>query len=528
MLIASTLCANAILVGSNVGIGSGGQSTPKLKGLAKIELDSLRVFERGEVPTISFTVSPTVEQQDSLVTVALTIKCLTDGGLLVISYQSNVTLGAPDWQTRQTVPLPAITDPGIYEVRIIDGSSRLRAFSIAYAPLDINVGPDAQPDFADYWDAALSELAGVDPRFEMTLLPGCSNKQRNVYEISMRSTPDFPGGEPVIIRGYYAEPVRDGVYPTQISFAGTDNGNGTVSPIKASDRPGWCQLAIYTRGQGLNRVKDPESWERYGGDFYSYGLMDSHAHYYRGAYLDCVRAIDFLASRPKVNKFSIFAAGVSQGASFCFAAAALSRRLAGIATAVPGHSDFPSSLQIVSWPANKFKTYLTAHPEVSEDELMTFLSYYDIKNFAPMIECPVLTAIGMQDHTDAPRGGLTAWLLTSTPAEHRTILIDPMLGHAAPDDFRERNLQFFERYIQVCDKPAMPAVETPEFQWRITPGSFSIIGANGLSLSVYATDGTVIHHIEDYTGQSLTVPGPGLYIVRLGTPVPLTVKLPLI
>ncbi|MFT8029385.1 hypothetical protein ACMYLY_23950, partial [Salmonella enterica subsp. enterica serovar Enteritidis] len=80
----------------------------------------------------------------------------------------------------------------------------------------------------------------------------------------------------VTIKGYYAEPTAEGVYPTLIQYQGTDNGTGSVgTPMGGDDREGWCEFILSTRGQKLCRD------DKYGYDFYSYGWGDMREHYYR-------------------------------------------------------------------------------------------------------------------------------------------------------------------------------------------------------------------------------------------------------
>jgi cephalosporin-C deacetylase-like acetyl esterase len=54
---------------------------------------------------------------------------------------------------------------------------------------------------------------------------------------------------------------------------------------------------------------------------------------------------------------------------------------------------------------------------ISRDELMTMLSYFDIKNFADRIECPMLMAFGLQDGTCPPHTNFAAYNLVPAPKE---------------------------------------------------------------------------------------------------------------
>lgn len=58
------------------------------------------------------------------------------------------------------------------------------------------------------------------------------------------------------------------------------------------DYPGWCILVIPPRGQGLNKP-----YNRFG-EWIAFGLDSPKHYYYRGAFADTVRSIDFIFAQP--------------------------------------------------------------------------------------------------------------------------------------------------------------------------------------------------------------------------------------
>ena len=79
--------------------------------------------------------------------------------------------------------------------------------------------------------------------------------------------------------------------------------------------PDYAEIIVSTRGQQINNR--PPYANPYG-DYFISGFDSEYNYYYRGAYMDCVRAIDFLCSRPKIQQLNIFAEGGSQGAFVAF------------------------------------------------------------------------------------------------------------------------------------------------------------------------------------------------------------------
>lgn len=124
---------------------------------------------------------------------------------------------------------------------------------------------------------------------------------------------DDGDGTPVTIRGYYAEPVAEGTYPVIITQNGYDS-DATIPALNfcpnGDSNPGWIELNVSVRGQVINN-REPNT-NKYG-DWFAYNFGNRDAYYYRGAYMDVIRSIDFITSREKAQQDNIFMMGGSQG-----------------------------------------------------------------------------------------------------------------------------------------------------------------------------------------------------------------------
>lgn len=494
------------------------EDTKAPRFLSEIDRSCVKAYLPGEEISYGFTLRGL--HVSDIENLPVSISVSTDQGEKVMDFNDTVTLKARAENTDYIVTIPESSlSPGFYKVSATAGKVAIGSFTIGYDPENIDNPVDCNDDFNDYWTEALGELAAVDPCFTMEEIAAGGSAARKIYKVSMYTTPDEEGGEPELIRGYYAEPVAAGVYPVLIQFQGTDGGTGDVKPMDADSNPGWCEFILSTRGQKLNRVEDPASWEKYGGDFYSFGLMDFHSHYYRGAYLDCVRAVDFIYSCCKADKRNIFATGMSQGGSFCYAAAALDNRITGIAPAITGHSDFRANVNIVSWPGNKFDAYLKANPQISREELFDFLSYFDVKNFAPMIKCPVITAFSLQDTTDPPRGNIAPFNLVSTPLADKEYIVNPFLGHSTHASWADDYMRFFKSHINSATG-AIPVTDGSEdVDISISDGSININGAENKEVSLYNISGNMIFNSRNFNGNAIAVVCSGIYLVKIGSEV---------
>lgn len=413
--------------------------------ISQIDDNDIKAWEKNETPNLTMTMT-NVEAED--VTVPYTITIYRDmvdeetGTHSVYrTYTTDVTLPAGG-TTTETIDMTDLDEPGFYQlIASVDGND-VCSYNIGYDPTGIVSPDDSQPDFWKYWDEAKAELATVDMDITMTEQPEYSTEARKVYLVEMKSVADEAGGEPVTIKGYYAEPTAEGIYPTLIQYQGTDNGTGSVgTPMNGDDRKDWCEFILSTRGQKLCRD------DKYGYDFYSYGWGDMREHYYRNAYLDCVRAVDFIKSCEKADKDAIFAAGGSQGGCFTYVAAGLTQAFRAIAPSITGHADFTDGMRIVNWPRQKF---LDAQAALgyTDEERDVFNSYYDTMNFASRVNCPVITCFSLQDTTDPAHTNIAPYnLLVNVDEEDKEYIINPFLGHSTPADWTQTYMDFFEKYI---------------------------------------------------------------------------------
>lgn len=322
--------------------------------------------------------------------------------------------------------VPQLPEAGFYRCRVeCDGS--FKVFNIALDPLKVISKSDAQPDFDAFWERALAELKSVEPDYQLTKMPE-SNSKKDFYLVKMKSL----GG--VEISGYYAVPVKKGKYPVLISYMGY----GSKPWMPSVDGiEGVAEFVLSVRGQALN-----EPINTYG-DWIQYKLDDIDNYYYRGAFMDVVRAIDFVCSREEIDVTRILAQGGSQGGAFTFAACALDNRIAAAAPDVPFLSDYSDYFEVALWP-NSTVRYKQKELGLSNEEMFRNLSYFDIKNLAPRITCPIYMAYGLQDDVCPPHINFAAYNNITSPKKYITY---PTAGHYVGDGWWDKKLEFFADYF---------------------------------------------------------------------------------
>ena len=455
------------------------------------------VYEGSSVP--SFTIHAENPHNDAVIA-NIEVRVTTDKLAPVTTLKKTVTLAAGSKEDID-VTMAEMPAPGIYKAAITVNEDLARAFFFAVNPTQIVSAPDKQDDFDNYWTQAKEQLAQVPINAKLTEIPSKSGTKRKVYLVEMQSVADGLTGEPVIVRGYYAEPQDGKKHPVIMHYQGYDSeyrpGGDSAIPWcidtrwDSDESAQFAEFILSNRGQSINNRpasgRDDginEDFTNIYGDWFAYEFGNKDSYYYRGAYMDCVRAIDFIASRETTDVQNIFAEGQSQGGAFTVAAAALTNHpLDAIAPAITFMGDFPDYFQLVSWPA---QVAFANQGTMSDDEMYAFLSYFDTKNLATGITCPYITSIGLQDNVCPPHTNIAPYNNCVTPADDKQIVFNPELQHATNAQWYQMYMSFFKKYMK------------------------DTTGINDISLPNNIEAGA----IYNLNGMRITQPTKGIYIVN--------------
>ena len=417
------------------------------------------VFEGDAVPTFYVGIT---NPYSTAVEARIVMEVATDKMAFVTSSSKTVGVQGNNAQRIEDMKVEGL-EPGIYHATITVNDDLARGFYFAVKPTEIVSAPDKQSDFDSYWAAAKEQLAAVPINATLTEIPAKSSAKRKVYLVEMQSIADGLSGDPVTIRGYYAEPTDGQKHPVLIHFQGYDSeyrpGGDSATPwcINANwdteEGANFAEFILSNRGQSVNNRpasgRDDgiqKDFENIYGDWFAYEFGNKDKYYYRGAYMDCLRAIDFMASRETSDMQNLFAEGQSQGGAFTVAAAALSDyKFNAIAPAITFMGDFPDYFEITSWPASVAKAN---QGSMTDAEMYVFLSYYDTKNLATNIISPYITSIGLQDNVCPPHTNIAPYNNAQTAVDDKVIIYNPELQHATNSDWNETFMTFFKKYMK--------------------------------------------------------------------------------
>jgi cephalosporin-C deacetylase len=327
-------------------------------------------------------------------------------------------------------------EPGFYNVIAVlesDADNKRVEFAIGVRPEEIVSPLDRPDDFEDYWMRARRELDAVEPQYRLIRQDELCTDTREVYLLEMRSLGN------ILIRGWYMRPVKEGIYPAILHVQGYSS---NMTPDNLYPGDDMVALALNIRGHGNSRDHVDPGFPGY----LLYHLEDKELYIYRGAYMDCIRAVDFLYSRKEVDTSRVAVEGGSQGGALSFATAALDNgRIDVCVPHVPFLSDFRDYFKLAGWPAGEVMQFME-EKGIGEEEVFHTLSYIDIKNLAPWIKAPVLMSIGLRDRTCPPHINFAAYNQLSVPKQY---IVYPDAGHGLPGIYNKVKSDYIRKQFHM-------------------------------------------------------------------------------
>ena len=284
--------------------------------------------------------------------------------------------------------------PGFYKINFMvnvsdyDDTTR-KAFGIK--PEDIRSPYSKPADFDAFWHQAKQELDKVKPHFKVTEMPDSSRQNRRVFLVEMKSLDNMT------VRGWLTEPINKNKNKKFVVLLGLPGYQVALKPMFGTD-PDVAILTLNIRGSGNSRDVIDVRRDTY----IVLNLEDKKKYVLRGAIMDCIRAVDFIYSRPELRHDNIIAAGGSLGGYLSVAASSIDKRISFCSAANPVFSDIRNSVNEVKWPINDIKKYVATRPGLTFDKVLDNLDYFDAKNFATNLECPTLVGLGLVDNIAPP------------------------------------------------------------------------------------------------------------------------------
>lgn len=303
--------------------------------------------------------------------------------------------------------------------------------------------PDLEPeDFDAFWERTLAQMRRRPLKPEIR------------EPADRRGVPDafklvsFNGLGQTRVHGFLALPPQasaDNPVPAKLSLPGAGYGTGPLSTESLSR--GWAYLALSIHdlplaGGESGRHHPKDTW--FDVPYQGIGRHDKDEFYYRYAYANSIRAVDFLRSIPQIDPDRIIVSGGSQGGSLAIAVAALEPRIALAEAGIPGRIRW--DLLTWKWQAN---CSFDPPPGVTEQQMFhDCLAYHDIAYMARRVRVPIIFSLSIGDHINP---GPLQWVgYRETPdTTDKRLRIAPWSGHGGgPYDAPDPSPAMYQQYIE--------------------------------------------------------------------------------
>jgi cephalosporin-C deacetylase-like acetyl esterase len=296
--------------------------------------------------------------------------------------------------------------------------------------------PITPADFKEFWEEEKAQLDCIDLNLicskvkDMSLreideynvnqaaIPECFDPEGvkydniEVYKVSFQGIKSFNGNSTV--HAWFAKPAGDGVFPSLLVLPGAGN---APRPIPAEHaRHGFATLDIQVHCEPVDKKDDeysalPEN--KFDDNEFE---LENMSHYY--VYLNALQAVNALSKLPGVDPDRMAVIGGSQGGRLSTIVAAMDKR---IKAAVPAIAHY-SYISWLHWTQRMQDEKNSGGNGFSTDNIvlnrrLEMESYYDISNFAPLIECPVLMNAGLIDKVSSPTGIYAAFNRLNCPKQ---------------------------------------------------------------------------------------------------------------
>lgn len=275
----------------------------------------------------------------------------------------------------------------------------------------------APADFDQFWQNAKDSLAQIPMAAKVTIQPGMEKKGIACYLVELKSWNN------ITIRGWLtmSKKLKPGrKLPIWLVVPGY--GGYGVSPIYGSED--FAVLALNIRGQGNARDRINPSKEGY----LTTDIENRYKYIFRGAIMDVLRGVDFIASRPDLDETNIVCSGASMGGFLSIAASSLDKRIKICSAFNPIFSDFRSMTGSTEWPMKNIEEY-SVQRRIPINKILNNLDYYDLKNFASNLKCNSLMGISLLDNL-AP--AQNSFVMISNLTNKNRLFVYPNLAHEVP------------------------------------------------------------------------------------------------
>lgn len=323
----------------------------------------------------------------------------------------------------------------------LDGQTYKHHVKVGFEPERLQPYTRFPEDFISFWEHAKEEAAKCPMEVEKVFVPEYSSKEVDCYLVRIQA---YEKGQQVY--GYLTVPKKEGKFP--VVFAPPGAGIKPMDPLKhlfyAKSGIIRFDMEIHGIRPDLDRKTYNEISRSFGNGDNSYlvnGLDNRDNYYMKKVYLSCVRALDYLTTLPEWDGKNLIAQGGSQGGALALITTGLDDRITACSANHPALSDMAGYLgnRAGGYPhLNRFNKMLTP-------EKVNTLQYYDVVNFAKLIDVPVFMTWGYNDNVCPPT---TSYVVYNSLDTEKEAYITPINEHWVSEKTRRVILDWIKSKVE--------------------------------------------------------------------------------
>lgn len=338
--------------------------------------------------------------------------------------------------------------PGFRDLRLsltLDGQKYSHHIGLGFSPEKIQPFTKQPADFLQFWETAKNEAAKYPLKYTRELAPEYCTDKVDCWLIRLELN---RAGQ--CMYGYLTMPkgAKLGQHPVVLCPPGA--GVKTIKePLrhKYYAEQGFVRLEMEIHGLDPRLTADQfkeisNALNRDPNGYLCQGLDNRDNYYMKRVYLGMIRCIDFLQSLPEWDGKNTIVQGGSQGGALAIVTAGLDSRVNLCVANHPALSDmagYSEPGRTGGYPHfNRMNGMLTP-------EKIATMAYYDVVNFARLVQSTTFLTWGYNDVTCPPTTSYAVWNTLQCPKEP---LITPINEHWTSDATEYHQMEWIKAHLK--------------------------------------------------------------------------------
>ena len=365
-------------------------------------------------------------------------------------FSTDIQSGSVNINAGNTHQLPfTLNEAGVIHCIVEQGGTTSKA-SAVFAPFSIDALEAEPADFDHFWEMAKSELASVpiDPQLSLH----SSTNYSTTYRINLASVQNRR------VYGYISVPTGPGPFPAILSLPSYGTAANITNPADfIAERGGALSMTISIHNSDPTQ-EDPSAYE-------PNEITDPHQMYFKLAVQACIRAVDYIFSRPDFDGESLGVTGVSQGGGLALMLGGVDERVKLLTLSNPTHCEHVGLRheRASGFPYYIRKSRNEVGTSVHEEATANASKYFDAIYFAKRFKGPSLSIICYEDEICPPATTLSAY---NQLQDMKVLLHARDLDHNHPNEYWDGRFDFYRQFF--------PAMRTPPWPWPGTTTGYLV------------------------------------------------------